>query len=160
MGSGRGPVNCRLHARRQVARGVDAGHGRLAPHRVGPDEAVLVEREIELPDQIDVPLRRMREERVAGDPRAIRELDGLERVSARDQPCDRSGFQPDARRRQRGAGLVWDLEFAAGERHDVDIGMRCECGGQIGAATRKEIDDAVRQTGIAEHFHQFCRDDR
>lgn len=86
-----------MHPRGQVARGVDAGHGRCARHRVHLDIAVVIECDADCLDEVDLTLGWMREENVAGDAGAAFELDGFELAFPCDQLRTARSFQLDSR---------------------------------------------------------------
>jgi hypothetical protein len=104
---------------RQIARGIDAGHGRLTPHRIDTHVSVLIELELERLDEVDLSLRWMGEERLAGDGRPARQLDALERSIARDQSCDPGGLESDPGGGERPAIDFGDLECVVREDREV-----------------------------------------
>jgi hypothetical protein len=84
--TGCGSEDGRLPSRREIPGGVDTRNRRLTRHRIDLDEPLLVERDAQDVHEIDLPLWRVHQQRVAGYASAPHELDGLQLVPGAGEP--------------------------------------------------------------------------
>src|SRR5688572_29444840 len=108
-----------LHARRQIARRIHTRNAGLAGRRIHPHVAIVVEYDSQRTHQLDLSLRRMREEHLAREDATFPELDGLQSILSSNQARDGCRFESNACGTEMGLRLLRNVEASARENGEV-----------------------------------------